>query len=148
MAHGNFSDLAALVFLVTGLLLINVPAEFLTFSSYPGGTIKPFVDVSAADLATPTFLHVTKNFGMAIIAVAMIMSGVVWDDSNGKAAAVGFLFVAATIGYSFFVVQDKGVFIPRAAYGFVVFDTILAMWLWSRSCQCETCKNKKSSSKK
>ena len=45
MAHGNFSDVVALIFLMTGIFFMAIPQAFLTFSL---GDVKGFLNPSSS----------------------------------------------------------------------------------------------------
>ena len=142
MAHGNFSDVVALIFFATGILFMAVPQEILTFSI---GDVKGFLNPTT--VFSTELLIMVRTLGSLIILVAIILSVIVWDDYNGKMTGLGFLIHAGFVSYQTYVNYDHNVFVPRPQYGFAVISVLTALWMFTRGCACEKCRGKKKTKK-
>lgn len=84
MPHGDFSDIAALFSLATGLTAIFAPDLW----AKDIGPIKAFFDKAHVNPSALSFA------GSILIFVGLVLFSVRWNKVNGKAAAFGTLVIA------------------------------------------------------
>ncbi len=127
MPHGDFSDMAALVCLVTGTTSITAPS--LWFASL--GPLKPMFDLAPAPSAAegveavmsappPAALAAVQFAGGLLLLLAPILFMVRWNVLNGKGAAFGFT-MAAVNSVSIALAMDSFLFVPRGWYVLATF---------------------------
>uniref|UniRef100_A0A6V4GB07 Uncharacterized protein n=1 Tax=Prymnesium polylepis TaxID=72548 RepID=A0A6V4GB07_9EUKA len=116
MPHGDFSDMAALGSFVVGTTSIVAPS--LYFSSV--GPLKPMFDLPAEGAPDAQMLALIRFLGGMFLCLAPIFFVVRWNVLNGKAAALGCIFVAASaVGLALSL--DSFAFVLRGWYFLAAF---------------------------
>ena len=133
MPHGDFSDMAAVVCLATGIASIFAPYElfYLGLGPYSGdlqflnGTVlKPMFDSPA----TPEALALIRFAGGLLMFMGVVLYTVRWNKINGKAGATG-CWIAAANAAHIALSMDDYVFVLRGWYLFSTFLVLAGLHL-------------------
>ena len=120
MPHGDFSDISALMFFVSGAATVYAPE--LYFAS--AGPLKPMFEVEV----TAELLAAIRFAGGLLLIMAPTLYVTRWNTLNGKAAALGMLLAAGNTA-SLVLAMDSYVFVPRGWYIFVAMFVLSALHL-------------------
>ena len=132
MAHGNWSDIMALLLFVAGVISLGWP-RMLSQQLVP--PILPMFDVKVWD---PNLELIVRVSGALKIIIACMLSTVRWNDVNGKLSGIAFLFTAGVMTYLQYE-YDKQKFLLRPLYLVALLCVISFLHLIRRPCDCETC---------
>jgi len=111
MAHGNVSDLVAIILLAGTVQCIFFPSLL----SEDAGPFKATFAKSSPELAT-----MIKFSGGFFLIIAMMFSGIKWNPVNGKMGGLGCFLCVANIVNTLFRKQDSGTFVPHLFYVYAV----------------------------
>eukprot|EP00750_Incisomonas_marina_P016702 INCI19292.1.p1 GENE.INCI19292.1~~INCI19292.1.p1 ORF type:complete len:156 (-),score=22.23 INCI19292.1:201-611(-) len=107
MPHGDFSDIAALSLIATGITHMAAPA--VLFDS-----IGPFAAAYHGEL-TPHVEALVRIMGSFILAIGFILSTVRWNPTNGKLSGIGCIIAGINMAYAVLSLDDNQ-FVLRPSY--------------------------------